>query len=220
MALTNAQLLREFAGDPGLLVRELLSGDASALTFYLKSPPLLGDATVVTVGGAARTEVAAAPGATEYTLNDATGQLTFGAAPASGTDNVVASYYSVEMPDATVTEALRLVGLVAATAADTGPTTGLLQAAAIACDFMAARTVARPSSISVDGQTISRRSATDWHALAEELRTSTLSTSRALRSMAIIRVDGFNRDDSSTQDIAAVNDRPRQNYYGEPDRLP
>lgn len=220
MALTNAQLLREFAGDPGQLVRQYLSGDGSATTFYLKSPPLLGDLTAITVGGSLRTEVALAPGATEYTLDDASGRLTFGAAPATGTDNIVASYYSVEMPDATVAEALRMQGLSATATADTGPAATLLTAAALACDIMAARTVARPASISVDGQTISRRSASDWHALSQQLRTETSSTSHGLSSLPLVRIDGYNTNDTSTRDISSTGANPRRNYYGDPDRLP
>lgn len=220
MALTNAQLLRELAGDPGQFVREYLSGDASATLFYLKGRPLLRDAATITVGGAARTEVASSPGATEYTLDDSTGLVTFGAAPASGTDNIVASYYIVEMPDATVDEAIRLVGLTGSSAADTGPAASLLTAAALACDIMAARTVAKPSSVSVDGQSISRRSAADWHALAKELRTATASAARTIVSIPIIRIDGYNINDASTRDIGATDTNPRRAYYGQEDRLP
>lgn len=220
MALTNAQLLRELAGDPGQFVREYLSGNGSSTLFYLKGRPLLGANITITVGGAARTEVASSPGATEYTVDDDTGLVTFGAAPANATDNIVASYYIVEMPDATVAEAIRLVGLTSTDTADTGPSASLLGAAALACDIMAARTVAKPSSVSVDGQTISRRSADDWHKLAKELRTATSSASRTISTIPLIRIDAYNTNDTTTRDVGATQTSPRRNYYGEEDRLP
>lgn len=219
MALTNAQLLRELAGDPGQLVRELLSGDGSATAFYLKAPPLRGDDVTVTVGGTLRTEVATTPGATEYTVDDETGLLTFGAAPASGTNNVVVSYYTVDLPDSVVVESLRQLGLTSTDTSDTGPALGMLQAAALACDIMSARHV-NDYDISVDGQSLSRgQMAENWRKRAETIR-ETYRRTDGLHSMPIIRVDGYNRDDVSTQDIDGSASNPRRRYYGEQDRIP
>ena len=219
MALTNAQLLRELAGDPGQLVREILSGDGAATAFYLKSPPLLGDATIITVGGVVYTESAAAPGATEFTVNDATGLVTFGAAPASGTDNIVASYYTVDLPDSIVEEALRQQGLTHTATSDAGPATALMQAAALACDMMSARHT-NDYDISVDGQSLSRgQMAENWRKRAETIR-ETYRRTDGLHSMPVIRVDAYNSTDASTQDIDSLTVNPRRRYYGEEDRMP
>lgn len=220
MSHTNLQLLRLLIGDSGIAARDSTSGDGAATVFYLASPPIVGDSQVITVAATTYTEVAATPGANQYTLDDKTGKVTFGVAPGIGTDNIVASYLAAEATDADLTAALEAYSLTASAIADTGPSDALLDAASLAATFMAARAASAPASISVDGQTITRRTPAEWSALAQQLQTGGGTGVGTLNSTPLVRIDGYNDTDATTRDIAATTVNPRRRYYGEEDRIP
>jgi hypothetical protein len=215
MAYTNAQLVRREAGDRGVYARDTDSGDGSATEFWLSAPPIVANSQTVKVGGTTYTEVASAPGASQYTLDDDSGRLIFGVAPGSGTDNVEATYRTAELADADVTEALRQFGLTDTAEADTGPVTALLEAAAMLCDWQAAAH-AGDVDTKTDGQEFKRSHVSErWIAQAAAIRTR-LQRERGLVSAAITRVDGYSQDVSS-RDVGTTATNPRRNFYGQPD---
>jgi|GEM_PF-2480871 len=221
MAFTNAELVRAAAGDPGRWVRDVASGDAASTEFYVSATPLIGNSQTITVGGAARTEVAAAPGATEYTINDESGRIIFGTAPATGTDNIIVVYKSVRLTDAEVTEAIRQFGLVAADTAEVGPTTAVYSIAAWLCDWMAAAT-AGDYDFETDGQSYKRGTVSASWAARAEVNRGLARRSGGLISVPVTRMDGYaRRGEYTTQDIGDVSARnPRRRFYGEQDVLP
>lgn len=54
------------------------TGDGTTTTFYVANPPVVPDSQTIYVDGAAKSE------GTDYTFDDATGEIVFAAAPASG----------------------------------------------------------------------------------------------------------------------------------------
>lgn len=221
MTFTNAELVRHEAGDPGTFYRDLLSGDGSTLSWYLTARPVAADSQVVLVGGAVRTEVASAPGATEYTLDDDTGLIAFGAAPAAGVDNVSVAYTVYRVPQAAIDEACRLHGLTAGDVADVGPATAALNAAAMVCEWMASET-AGDFDYDADGQSYKRgTTSARWAARAAALR-DRLRRAGGLVSVPVTRLDGYaRRGEYSTRDLGSMAEaNPRRQFYGEPDRLP
>lgn len=215
MPYTNAQLVRREAGDRGLYARDTDSGDGSAKEFWLSTPPVLADSQTVKVGGTTYTEVASAPGANQYTLDDESGRLVFGVAPASSTDNIEVVYRMGEIPDGDVTEALRMFGLSGTATADTGPTSTLLEAAAMLCDWQAAAH-AGDVDTKTDGTEFKRSHvAASWAARATAIRVR-LQRTVGIVSAPITRVDGYS-DDVSSRDIGSTQTNPRRDFYGQPD---
>lgn len=221
MAFTNAELVRREAGDPGTFYRDLLSGDGSTTSWYLTARPVAADSQVVTVGGSARTEVASTPGATEYTLDDDTGFIAFGAAPVAGVDNVSVAYTVYRIAQDAIDEACRLHGLTASATADVGPATAVLNAAAMVCEWMASET-AGDFDYDADGQSYKRGSTSArWQARAESLR-DRLRRAGGLVSVPVTRLDGYSRKgEYSTRDIGTTSAaNPRRQFYGEQDAIP
>lgn len=220
MALTNAELVRREAGDSGTFIRDVASGDASTTIFYLSAAPLIGNSQVITVGGAARTEVTAAPGATEYTLDDVTGKVTFGAAPGAGTDNIVSTYKSVEVPDADIEEACRQYGLTASATAEVDMPVAVLNAAILVCEWRASAT-AGEFDFETDGQKFDRGSvAGAWARRAEELR-ARARRRYGLTSTQTTRIDGYaRRGEYAGREYSSTATNPRRQFYGEEDAIP
>ena len=226
MASTNAQLLRQVVGDGGVHTRDVANGDGASTEFYLTAPPVAGNSQIIKVGGTTYTEVASAPGATQYTFDDLSGQVIFGAAPGIGTANIVAVYRAVEVPDADIVEALRQYGLVETDPAATGMPVAVLQAALLVCESRAAY-YATHVDHSIDGQSISEGSIADrWEKRAAALREKILSPltaaaiSGGIQSMPLIRIDGYNTEEVSTRDVSSTAQNPRRRFYGEQDRIP
>ncbi len=225
MAYTNAQLVRREAGDAGQFIRELKSGDGTTTAFWLEAPPVMADTQLITVGGAARTEVAATPGATEYTFNDTTGAIVFGAAPTAGVDNVVITYWAVKVSDDAITEALRQFSLLPGDTAATAEPVTILSAARMVCEWMAAET-AGDYDFSSDGQDYKRSTVSAAWAKRATMLTERLvelgAGPSALISIPVTRLDGYSRKgEYSTRDHGQVSQQnPRRQFYGETDRLP
>jgi hypothetical protein len=225
MAYSNAELVRREVGDRGLVARDTDSGDGVATEYWLSTPPVMAGSQIVKVGGTTYSEVASAPGANQYTLDDETGRLIFGVAPAVGTDNIEAVYRTGEITDGDVEEALHQRGLVAATAADVGPAAALLEAAALLADWQAAAHAGDVNS-KIDGQDIDRSKIFDrWTARAaairarlEDLLVST-GVAGAIVSAPITRVDAYS-DDLSSRDVGVTTQNPRRKYYGAVDKIP
>jgi hypothetical protein len=221
MSFTYAELVRGACGDRGTVTRDVASGDDTSTEFFLAAPPLIGDSQAVTVNGALRTEVAAAPGATEYTLDDETGQIVFGSAPPQGTDNVVVIYKAVRLPDAAVTEACRQFGLDATAISGTGPESAVYNTAAFLCEWMAAET-ASDYDFDADGQSYKRGTVSArWEAMAERNRVFARRAG-GLTSIPVTRLDGYaRRGEYTTRDLGTTTAaNPRRQFYGEQDQLP
>jgi len=196
------------------------SGDAATTEFYASVTPLIGNSQTITVGGAARTEVAAAPGATEYTINDESGRIIFGGAPASGTDNIVVAYKGARITDAEVTEAIRQFGLVATDTADVGPQAAVYGIAAWLCDWMASAT-AGDYDFETDGQSYKRGTVSAAWAARADVNRGLSRRAGGLVSVPVTRMDGYaRRGEFSTRDIGTSSSNPRRTYYGEQDVLP
>ena len=224
MVYTNAQLLRQITGDRGLAERDVADGNALAVEFYLMAPPVIGNSQLVKVGGATYTEVASGPGANQYTFDDLIGQIIFGVAPGVGTENIVTTYLSCEVPDGDITEALRQYGLTDTVAAEVGMPVAILRAALLICESQAAR-YATHVNHTIDGQSISEGDiAAKWEARAAALRQKILvpltTTTGGIESTPLVRIDGYNLEEVSTRDIANTAQNPRRRYYGQQDRLP
>jgi hypothetical protein len=221
MSYTYAQLVRAACGDPGIVTRDVASGDATSTEFYLAAVPIMANSQSVTVGGVARTEVAATPGATEYTLDDETGRIVFGAAPGSGTDNIVVIYRAVRLTDAAVAEACRQFGLDSTVTAGTGPEAAVYNSAAFLCEWMAAFS-ADDFDFDADGQSYKKGSTSArWQALAERNQKQARRAG-GLVSIPVTRLDGYTRrGEYTTRDIGATSaQNPRRQFYGEQDDLP
>ncbi|MFH0980640.1 MAG: hypothetical protein V2A79_03765 [Planctomycetota bacterium] len=213
MAYTNAQMLRLEIGDSGIAVRDVADGDDTAKVFYLSAPPVLALSDSVTVGGVSKTRT------TDYTIDNFAGAVTFLAAPAAGSANVVVVYTAVQVADEDVTEALRQYGLTAASTADIGRITAMLQAALLICDSQAARW-AGVGDVTTDGTSIGQGgNSAKWLAKAAALR-ATLASASGITSVPIVRIDGYNVDEVTTQDVQTTATNPRRRFYGEPDAIP
>lgn len=81
--------LKDFAR----LQRDRWDGDASTMIFPLSGVAIKDASYVVKIGGVAKVET------TDYTIDKDTGVITFVAAPAAGSDNVEATYQSVNIRD-------------------------------------------------------------------------------------------------------------------------
>ena len=217
MAFTNAELVRQEAGDSGVHIRDVASGDAAATTFYLSSYPILGSSESVRVGGVALVEGA---GAGKYVLDDLTGEITFGSVPGVGTDNIVIIYKGVQIKDAAIEEACRQHGLVAATAANVGPDANVLSAAAMVCNWKASE-AANEFDFDTDGQSFKRGSVAEmWAKRAEALRLRA-NTGRGIVSIQSVKIDGYTRlGEYASRDITGTDENPRRAFYGERDEVP
>lgn len=215
MPFTNAELVRQEAGDAGVHVRDVSSGDGATQTFFLSTYPIAGNSQSVVVGGVAKAET------TDYTINDETGELAFLVAPAQGTDNVVCSYRGVQIKDAAIEEACRQWGLSATATADTGPSGAVLNAAAMVCNWKASE-YANDIDFDTDGQSFKAGSRGEvWAKRAEALR---LRASRAtgLRSIEVTKIDGYSRlgSEPTSREYSGGDQNPRRQFYGEEDRIP
>ena len=216
MAYTNAQLVRREIGDGGIFLKHVTSGDGSSTKFYLPASAVILGSEIVTVGGTAKTG-----GGVDYTLDPESGFLTFTAAPALGGENIVVHYRGVEVSDGDITEALRQVGLVDTDTAAIGPTAAVLSAGYLLASWVAAK-YAYDYDSSIDGQSLSRsQRAKQWQERADDLHERATRLYGILNSPTI-RIDGYNRDEISTQAVgeAAVNVRQRYYVVGGVDDLP
>lgn len=223
MAYTNAQLLRQLIGDRGTPQRDVASGDAASTEFYIASPPIAGNSQIVKVAGTQLTEVASAPTSVQYTFDDESGRTIFGAAPASGTENIEWTYLSVEVVDADIVEALRQYGLTDSAEAATGLPVAIVQAAILIAESQAAH-YATHISYSADGESIDESGIADrWRMQASLLKEKVLipltTTSGTLQSMPVTRIDGYS-DDIKGRDVQVTSTNSRRKYYGYPDRIP
>lgn len=111
--------VRRSLGDQPIWLREQQSGDgtngvnsAAAVPFRVGRPPIYDNTTsntplYVTVGGTSQTVISTGtPGTNQVLVNYENGELTFGAAPASGTNNVLWAYQKVKWTDQAILNAL------------------------------------------------------------------------------------------------------------------
>jgi hypothetical protein len=112
--------IRDRIGDRPFWQREQMSGDgtngviaAGAVPFRVSSPPIYDEASTpptslkVSVGGVAYTVVTTGtPTSGQVLVDFNSGELTFPAAPASGTNNILVSYQKVAFTDAMVLDAV------------------------------------------------------------------------------------------------------------------
>ncbi len=210
---SNLQLLRRMVGDPGDAAHDYFSGNGSSTIFYLTQTPLTANGQGVFVGGVLKAEL------TDYTLDDASGRLVFGSAPASGTDNILVDYTSVRATDTDLDEALRLYGLAPGATADTGPATAMVRAAIEVCDWTARR-YSDAADIETDGQSIKRSQiAAAFAARAKELRAALAAERVGISPIKILRQDGYNAAQQVTSDeVSTTGANPRMKYFGTPDR--
>jgi len=219
MSLTNAQLVRLEAGDAGVPVRDVASGDNSSTEFYLSAPPLVGDSQVVRIGSSSKTEGA------DYSIDDETGRVVFTSPPAAPTPpavgNIVVTYKAVGVTDAAIAEACRQFGLLSTATADTGPPSAILEAAAMVCDWRASD-AATDFDFDTDGQSFKQGAvAGHWADRAAALRVR-LRQRFGIISLPTTRIDGYNRrsGEVSTRDIGPSTQNPRRYFYGAQDRMP
>ncbi len=215
MSYTNAQVLRLEIGDSGIPARDVASGDDTATLFYLSAPPILALSDAVTISGVAKTRN------TDYTIDNFAGAVTFPTAPVTASSNIVVTYKAVQVADEDVTEALRQYGLTDSATAAIGRTTAILQAALLICDSQAARW-AGVGDVETDGTSIKQGgNSAKWLAKAAALR-AVLASASGITSVPITRIDGYNIDEVTTQDVQTTATNPRRRYYnvGGLDRLP
>jgi len=219
MSLTNAQLVRLEAGDAGVPVRDVVSGDGLSTEFYLSAPPLIADSQLVRVGASVKTE------GVDYTIDDETGQVLFTVAPVAPTPpavgNVVVTYKAAAVTDAAIAEACRQFGLSPSANAATNSPPAVLEAAAMVCDWRASD-AASDFDFATDGQDFKQgATAGHWADRAAALR-DRLMKQFGLVSVPTTRIDGYNRrsGEVSTRDIGATTQNPRRYFYGAGDRLP
>lgn len=215
MAYTNRQVVRREIGDGGMFLRETFSGDGTETVFYLPVEALITDSEIVTVDGTTQTPV------TDYTIDPESGQIVFSAAPAAGDDNIVVHYRGVTVSDGDITEALRLVGLDASATADLGPVGAILSAGYMLAQWVAAKYAHGYDSM-IDGQSLSRsQRARQWQDRAKDLK-ERASTIAGIQSVAVIRVDGYNRELIDAHAVGEVGVNARQRFYvvGGLDRVP
>lgn len=217
MAFTNAELVRQEAGDSGVHVRDVASGDGISTTFYASTFPILTGSERVIVGGVALVEGA---GAGKYTMDDLTGEVIFGTAPPLATENIVLVYRGVQIKDAAIEEACRQYGLVATATADTGPSAPVLSAAAMVCNWKASE-YANEFDFDTDGQSFKMGSRSKmWADRAEALRLRA-NTNRGLTSIESVKVDGYSESgEYASREYATSAQNPRRRFYGQPDRIP
>jgi len=219
MSLTNAQLIRLEAGDAGVPVRDVASGDGTSTEFYLSAPPLIADSQVIRVGASVKTEGG------DYTIDDETGQVLFTVAPAAPTPpavgNIVITYKAVAITDTAIAGACAQFGLNPTANAATNIPTAVLEAAAMVCDWRASDS-ASDFDFDTDGQSFKQGATSGlWTARASALRERLLKQF-GLVSVATTRIDGYNRrsGEVSTRDIGPTGQNPRRYFYGEQDRMP
>lgn len=215
MAYTNKQLVRREIGDGGLFLKQVFSGDGSTVLFYLSVSAIIAGSEAVTVGGVSKST----PG--DYTLDAESGLLTFVAAPAAGTENVVVHFRGVEVSDGDITEALRQKGLDATATADIGPVTAILEAGYMLAEWVAAK-YAHGYDSTIDGQSLSRsQRAKQWQDRAKDLFERAKRTA-GIQATSVVRVDGYNRDLVDSHSVNEVGENPRQRFYhvGGLDRVP
>lgn len=214
MAFTNAELVRQEAGDAGFPVRDAASGDGIQTTFFLTAYPIIGNSQAVTVGGVAQTETV------NYTLNDVTGELVFSVAPGVGTDNIVIAYLGARIGDAAIVEACRQWSLLSSATADIGPSAAVLNAAAMVCEWKASE-YANDFDFDTDGQSFKAGAlAKQWADRAAALR-KRASQRASLTSIQITKIDGYSRlGEPTSRDYSGGDQNPRRQYYGEEDRIP
>ncbi len=220
MALTNAELIRREVGDGGTFIRDVASGDAGTTVFYLSTVPILPDSNFITVNGATQTEVSANPVGGQYTLDDDSGKVVFGAAPGAGTDNIVSTYKGVAVPQTDIDEACRQYGLTSTATAETDMPAAVLEAAALVCDWRASA-VANEFDFDTDGQSFKRGSlAGAWAARADAIR-ARLRRRFGIVSTPVTRLDGYTvRGEYDSRSTTGTSVNPRRQFYGEPDRIP
>lgn len=99
--------VRTLIADREQAATDLATGDGTRRRFVLSNAPVVANSQEVRVNGQLYTEVAANPGPTEYTLDDATGLVVFGAAPATGA-SVTVDYRHTILSDAELSTLLEL----------------------------------------------------------------------------------------------------------------
>jgi hypothetical protein len=212
MAFTNAELVRQEAGDSGFPIRDAASGDGIQTTFFLSSYPIISNSQSVTIGGVAQSETV------NYTINDETGELVFTSAPALGTDNIVITYFGVQIRDAAIVEACRQFGLVSSATADAGPSAAVINAAAMVCNWKASE-YANEFDFDTDGQSFKRGAlAKQWSDRAEALRARAAKRT-GLVSVPVTKIDGYSSE-YTARDTSGSDTNVRRQYYGEEDRIP
>jgi hypothetical protein len=220
MTFTNAELVRQLAGDSGTPTRDAISADGSTLTYYLFAPPIIGNSQVVYVNDSPLTEVPSAPAGGQYAIDDETGRVSFGTAPTVGTDNVVVTYKAARLVDAAVTEACRQYGLTSTATADTGRSPDALLAAALCCDWLAAMTAA-DFDFETDGQSFKRGSISKSYADRAVALRAEARTQSGITSVPVTRIDGYSsKGEYTSRDYSTTAANPRRQFYGEEDEIP